>query len=374
MPNVTISNLVKTYGTMRATDNVSLDIQSGEFVTLLGPSGCGKTTLLRSIAGLETPDGGRITIGNRVVADPEKGIFVQPEKRNLGMVFQSYALWPHLNVYGNVAYPGRMKGKPSREIKKTVSSLLEVVGLSGKERRLITELSGGQQQRVALARALAGGSDLVLFDEPLSNLDAGMRIAMREEIRTVHNELGTTSIFVTHDQEEALAMSDRVVVMRAGQIAQLGTPQEVYSSPRDRYVAEFLGFENIYEAQWTDANASGQTQLQIAGGQVSIPVPSAVPLHSGSDGMAIKASHVRIGPSVRSEEGGVLEGRVRNRMYIGDRTAFTVDVGDLVVNVLVLNHLVHGSTLPGMGDLTQVQFPYGSIAPLTEKTPRLAQV
>lgn len=368
MPNVTISNLVKSYGTMRATDNVSLDIHSGEFLTLLGPSGCGKTTLLRSIAGLESPDEGRITIGDRVVADPHANIFVQPDKRNLGMVFQSYALWPHLSVYGNVAYPGKMKGKPRKEIKKTVTSLLEVVGLGGKEGRLISELSGGQQQRVALARALAGGSDLVLFDEPLSNLDAGMRIAMRAEIRAVHNDLGTTSVFVTHDQEEALAMSDRVVVMRAGQIAQVGTPQEVYSSPKDRYVAEFLGFENIYKAEWTDVNASGRMQVVVEDGQASIPVPAGEVSHPESDGIAIKASHVRIGPAVRREDGGVMDGRVRNRMYIGDRTVFTVDVGEIVVHVLVLNHLAHGSRLPEAGDSTQVQFPYASIAPLIETT------
>lgn len=361
MPEVLIEDLVKEFGDVRASDGVDLQIKDGEFVTLLGPSGCGKTTLLRCIAGLETPDSGRLTLGGRVAADPAAKLFIPPEKRQLGMVFQSYALWPHMSVRGNVSYPLRVARAPRSEVNERVASLIKVVGLEGLRDRMPSELSGGQQQRVALARALATGSDLVLFDEPLSNLDAGMRITMREEIRSIHRTMGTTSILVTHDQEEALALSDRVVLMSKGSVIQIGTPREVYASPRNEFVAQFFGFENIYSATM---GKGAERTLVLDGGSAAIPVPDGYRLDDTTTGVAIKASHVRIGAAVRAEDGLVLSGRVRTRSYVGDRTEFVVEAGALEVRAVVLNHLTGGHPLPDVGEITQVQFPAELLAPL----------
>ncbi|WP_127817826.1 ABC transporter ATP-binding protein [Microbacterium sp. CPCC 204701] len=363
MPEVALQGIVKEYGSVRATDNVDLTIADGEFVTLLGPSGCGKTTLLRSIAGLERPDGGVVRLGDRVVADASRGIFVSPEKRHLGMVFQSYALWPHLSVRSNIAYPLRARRNMSRkQIDERVTQLMEIVGLTGMHRRLISELSGGQQQRVALARALAGGTELVLYDEPLSNLDAGMRLTMRDEIRKVHDEMGTTSVFVTHDQEEALALSDRVVLMNKGKIVQSGTPHEVYASPRNSFVARFLGFENIFDVEHIDATDG--TRLVLAGGAITVPSAKYPRLTPENNGLAIKSSHVRIAGAVRPDGEPVVRGRVRSRSYAGDRTHFIIEVNGVLVRAMVLNHLVQENELPAEDELTDVQFPAHLIAPL----------
>ena len=363
MPDVVLEKIVKTYGATRATDGVDLTIADGEFVTLLGPSGCGKTTLLRNIAGLERPDEGRIRLGDRVVADSAARVFVPPEKRDLGMVFQSYALWPHMSVRSNIAYPLRTRRRGSRrEIAERVAHLMNVVGLSGMQGRLVSELSGGQQQRVALARALAAGSELVLYDEPLSNLDAGMRISMREEIRSVHDEIGTTSIFVTHDQEEALALSDRVVLMNRGAIVQTGTPREVYSAPRNAFVAQFLGFENIFGIE--RQHHEGELLLHTDRGGLTFPAASSPLIPESHGGFAIKSSHVRIGAGVYPEEAPTFAGRVKLRSYVGDRTQFLLDVGGADVHAMVLNHLVDEEMLPAEGDVTPVQFAPKLVAAL----------
>ncbi|MGV9868806.1 ABC transporter ATP-binding protein [Rhodococcus koreensis] len=364
MPDVVLQRIVKTFGGVRATDGVDLTIKSGEFVTLLGPSGCGKTTLLRSIAGLEKPDSGRVFLGDRLVADADKGVFVSPDKRDVGMVFQSYALWPHMSVRSNIAYPLRARRRGTRqEVQGRVTDLMEVVGLSGMHRRLASELSGGQQQRVALARALAAGSELVLYDEPLSNLDAGMRVAMRNEIRSIHDEVGTTSILVTHDQEEALALSDRVVLLNKGKIVQSGTPHEVYASPRNSFVARFLGFENVFRVERHGG------RLRLHPGSIEISAHAYPRMTAHHDGLAIQASHVRIGSAVRPGDGPVLRGRVRARSYIGDRTEFVVDVSGADVHVMVLNHLVGEDLLPAEGEATDVQFPPALIAALDDGEP-----
>lgn len=363
MSEVILENIVKTYGSVRATDSIDLTIKDGEFVTLLGPSGCGKTTLLRSIAGLERPDSGRIRLGERVVTDSDQGIFVPTERRDLGMVFQSYALWPHMSVRNNIAYPLRVRRRGSKkEIEKKVLSLMKAVGLEGMHHRQISEMSGGQQQRVALARALAGGSDLVLYDEPLSNLDAGMRLTMRDEIRAIHDELGTTSVFVTHDQEEALALSDRVVLLNKGTIVQMGAPHEVYARPRNAFVANFLGFENIFDAS-LDAGGN-ERKLVLAGGKVVLTRDVYPRFHDGHDGLAIQAMHVRLGGAIRENEGTVMQGRVKRRSYGGNRTLYVVDVNGLDIHVMVLNHLAGNEALPEEGELTPIQLPPQLIAPL----------
>lgn len=367
MPDIRLENIIKTYGSVRATDGVDLTIADGEFVTLLGPSGCGKTTLLRSIAGLERPDSGRIRLGGRVVTDSDAGIFVPTERRDLGMVFQSYALWPHMSVRGNIAYPLRARRRGSRsEIDKKVLALMKVVGLEGMHHRQISEMSGGQQQRVALARALAAGSDLVLYDEPLSNLDAGMRVTMRDEIRAIHEEMGTTSVFVTHDQEEALALSDRVILMNRGTIVQDGSPHEVYAHPRNAFVAEFLGFENIFGAE---LDADGQGQKITLNGTVSLPRTPYPRFQDQHDGLAIQALHVRLGGAVREDGTPVLQGRVKHRTFIGNRTLYVVDVNGLDINATVLNHLADTDMLPEEGELTSLQLPPELIAPLANAAP-----
>jgi iron(III) transport system ATP-binding protein len=234
MSHVSCRGLAKSFGSVRAVDGVDLEVEPGTLCALLGPSGCGKTTTLRLIAGLERPDRGEIAVGERVLSGP--GAFVAPERRRIGMVFQDYALFPHYDVAGNVAYGlGR---KPDR---RRVQEVLELVGLEHEGSRPVHELSGGQQQRVALARALAPAPELVLLDEPFSNLDAGLRDRLRQEVRSILREAGVTALFVTHDQEEALSVAEVVAVMRDGRVEQAGTPEEVYSRPRSRWMAEFVG-------------------------------------------------------------------------------------------------------------------------------------
>lgn len=242
--SVSVKNLIKVFEgsggkKITAVDNVSLSIEPGEFVTLLGPSGCGKTTILRMVAGFEIPTGGDVLIGDARVNT------LTPDRRDTAMVFQSYALFPHLNVFENVAYGLKIKKMKSAEIKAKVQNILGLVGLSELETRSPNQLSGGQQQRVALARALVMEPSVLLFDEPLSNLDAKLRIHMRREIRKIQRQFGITSIYVTHDQAEAMSMSDRIIVMNKGVVEQMGTPKEIYATPASQFVADFIGTANI---------------------------------------------------------------------------------------------------------------------------------
>lgn len=255
---VEITDLVKTFRrasgeTVRAVDGVSLMVEPGEMLVLLGPSGCGKTTLLRCIAGVEHPDSGSIRVDDRVMSSASEhgeATFLQPEKRRLSMIFQSYALWPHMTAFANVAYPLRVREKVSRdEVDERVMSALKLVGIPELAKQHPTAMSGGQQQRIALARAIVGGDELVLFDEPLSNVDAKVREELRFEIMEMHQRLGFTGIYVTHDQHEAMAIASRVAVMEIGQVAQIDTPREVYERPVSRYVATFVGTTNELQGQ-----------------------------------------------------------------------------------------------------------------------------
>jgi iron(III) transport system ATP-binding protein len=263
LAGLSVSGLSKAYGPrgeIRALDDFSLDFPAGQCTVLLGPSGCGKTTILRSIAGLVTPDKGRITIGDLVAFDRSLGREVPPEDRHLGMVFQSYALWPHMNVAEHIAYPLLASGLSKAEIAHKTTAMLEWVGLAGMGGRFIHELSGGQQQRVSLGRAMVGKPRAILFDEPLSNLDARLRERMRMELLALWQKAPFTSIYVTHDQLEAMALGDRVVVMRAGKIEQMGPPEEVYRRPRTRFTAEFVGIPNLLEGT---IRATGASEIVV---------------------------------------------------------------------------------------------------------------
>jgi iron(III) transport system ATP-binding protein len=328
IPAVRLQAVAKEFagGSVHAVDHVSFDVHEGELLVLLGPSGCGKTTTLRMIAGLEEPDGGDIWIGNRLVSSDERNVFVPTEKRNIGMVFQSYAIWPHMTVFENVAYPLRVRHAARHVIKEKVERTLELVGLHGLEGRSATQLSGGQQQRVALARAMVFEPRLLLLDEPLSNLDAKLRIHMRTEIKHLQQQTGITSVFVTHDQAESMALADRIIVMNGGQIEQIGTPSEIYERPRTRFVSEFVGSINVLRALVTDVSGMNIT-LNHAGREI----------HCLADRVLAHGDHVLV--SVRPERLTVLrergngssnvwEGRVATVAYYGDHREYEVEVDD----------------------------------------------
>ena len=257
MPAIKLDNVSRYFGDVPAVLDVDLDVAPGEFVTLLGPSGCGKTTTLRMVAGLEETSAGRITIGDRVVSDAATGVFLAPDKRQLGMVFQSYAIWPHMTVFDNVAYPLRIRRRPADEIRTRVHAALALVEMATYAERPAPALSGGQQQRVAIARALVFEPSVLLLDEPLSNLDAKLRMQMGEEFRSLQQRLRFACLYVTHDQEEAMALSDRVVVMHQGRVLQVGAPEELYWRPANRTVAAFFGQPNLLAARVTACEAEG---------------------------------------------------------------------------------------------------------------------
>lgn len=242
-----VKNLTKRFGTMEAVKNVSFSVGKDEIVTLLGPSGCGKSTTLRCVAGLETIDRGRITIDGNVVSSAEDRVSIPPEKRGIGMVFQSYAVWPHMTVWGNVAYPLQIHKVKKSDINRRVSEILALVGLEEMASRNVTKLSGGQQQRVVLARAMVHNPRILLFDEPLSNLDARLRVSMRFEIRRLQQKIGIAALYVTHDQSEAMVISDTVIVMNKGRIEQIGRPLDIYRKPVSAFIASFFGEVNFIE-------------------------------------------------------------------------------------------------------------------------------
>jgi iron(III) transport system ATP-binding protein len=329
---VEIEHLYKHFGAETAVQDVNLAVAEGEFVTLLGPSGCGKTTTLRCIAGLERPDGGEIRIGGDVVASAEIGVYLNPEDRNIGMVFQSYAVWPHMTVFDNVAYGLRVRRVGSAEIKDKTMRALKLVGLADFAGRYATKLSGGQRQRVALARAIVYEPRVVLFDEPLSNLDAKLREQMRDELVRLQREVGITSIYVTHDQSEALVMSDRVVVMDKAVIQQIGDPQTIYSEPANSFVAGFIGVANLIEgkliategdvAQVEIACDDGRDPLRIqARSNAAVPVGGRVFINMRPEDLTLHVNQ----PAANGAK-NVLPGAVIDTVYLGNFLDCRVDV------------------------------------------------
>src|SRR5882672_1013018 len=270
MVYLSIENLGKAFGDVRALGDVTLQAAQGEMLVLVGPSGCGKTTCLRCIAGLERPTSGRIRIGERVITAIEDGVFVPPEKRELGMVFQSYAVWPHMTVFENVAYPLRSLGVRGEELRRRVLETLKLVQLEPLAERYSSQISGGQQQRVALARSLVGAPKLLLFDEPLSNLDANLRLQMRIEIKELQRRLGFTAVYVTHDQAEAMAIADRIAIMEKGSLRQVGTPREIYERPANSFVAGFMGTTNLLQGKVTAKDGAGALVRTTTGIEVRV--------------------------------------------------------------------------------------------------------
>ena len=313
-----------------AVNHINLEIKDGEMVTLLGPSGCGKTTTLRMVSGFEYPTSGNVLIGGRDVAK------VPPNKRGISMVFQSYALFPHLNVWENVAYGLKVAKVPNDEMIRRTESVMEMMQLKGMERRFPNQLSGGQQQRVALARAVVIEPSVLLFDEPLSNLDAKLRESMRDDLRALQKRLGITSLYVTHDQSEAMAISDRVVIMKDGNIVQQGTPDEIYEQPVSRFVANFIGKANFIDGIYKGKDGSAAL-VDLGGNTMRIPVPGAMPGVEEGKACCLTVRPESIQLTKESKESGALTGTISRATYYGTKIEYEVDLHGKPIIVEVYN-------------------------------------
>ncbi len=339
MSFVEITKLVKSFGPEVAVAGIDLSVEQGEFVTLLGPSGCGKTTTLRCIAGLEHPDSGDIQIEGEYVTSVTNEVFLTPEERNLGMVFQSYAVWPHMTVFDNVAYGLRIRRETRAAIKEKTTKALELVGLGHLAERYATKLSGGQRQRVALARSIVYNPKVVLFDEPLSNLDAKLREQMRIELTRLQHDVGITSIYVTHDQTEALVMSDRVVVMDKGVIQQIGDPETIYAEPTNAFVANFIGVANLLEGKLLGHDGS-LTDMEITLGEEKAPIRlQAAGTENAPVGskiiLSIRPEDILLHLEKPTDAMNLMEGEVIDTVYLGNFLDCQVKIGPYEVGVQI---------------------------------------
>ncbi|SLM17710.1 ferric transporter subunit; ATP-binding component of ABC transporter; CP4-6 prophage [uncultured spirochete] len=321
--NVSLLHLTKRFrsldgsGEVTAVNDINLEIRAGELVTILGPSGCGKTTTLRMIAGFEYPTSGSIFIGGRDVA------MIPPNKRGLSMVFQSYALFPHLSIYENVAYGLRVQKLPAQEIRERTERALELMQLTSMAKRFPSQVSGGQQQRIALARAIVIEPSVLLFDEPLSNLDAKLREYMRDELRKLQKRLGITSLYVTHDQSEAMAISDRVVIMKDGWIQQVGTPREIYAFPQSKFVADFMGKANFIKVQVLGIEGEA-ARIEIEGMRFTVPRAGKAAPRAGSALLVVRPEALRLLPLSSAQGSAALKGRIDRFTYFGNIARYEV--------------------------------------------------
>ena len=337
MPRLSVQNLTKQFGGVRALDGISFDVADGELVTLLGPSGCGKSTTLFAIAGLDRPTGGRILLGDRVLFDGETGLAVAPEARNCGLVFQSYALWPHMTVRENVTFPLKIRGSRARAAAVEVDKILDLVEMLPFAERHPHELSGGQQQRVALARTLVYQPALLLLDEPLSNLDAKLRERTRGWLKELQSRLRVTTIFVTHDQTEALSLSDRIIVLDGGRIMQIGTPQEIYRDPATPFIADFIGGSNFL-AGTVKALVDGHAHVSLSDGQI-LSVTASPALAPGQQvTVSIRPQSVHLVSGVAADaataagrSANLLRGRIVQREFLGPCYQYSVSIADRLV-------------------------------------------
>ncbi|MBI4525213.1 MAG: ABC transporter ATP-binding protein [Deltaproteobacteria bacterium] len=334
---VKIESLEKFFGEdkerVHVLKGVSLDIPEGSLYTFLGPSGCGKTTTLRCVAGLERPEKGTINIDGKPVFSSGERIYVPTNKRPIGMVFQSYAIWPHMTVFENVAYPLTIQRRPKSEIKKRVEDVLKIVGLHGLEDRPAPKLSGGQQQRVAFARALVNEPKVMLLDEPLSNLDARLRVQMRLEIKALQRRINITTIFVTHDQAEALAISDQIAVMHAGKLIEVGTPHQLYSRPKRKFTATFLGLTNLIDGKVVESPGDSKpAKIETKKGVFTF-IP-ATRLEKGHPAViSIRPEHIQVHKQKPQQLENVVEGTVKEAIFMGDAYHCQIAVGDTLLKV-----------------------------------------
>lgn len=344
MAKLDLIDLTKIYTDFTAVDHINLSIAHGEFVCLLGPSGCGKTTTLRLIAGFLDADDGEIRVGERVIS--AKSSTVPPERRNMSMIFQSYAVWPHMTVTDNVAYGLKMKRVAKNEVRTKVRTLLEATQLQALAERYPSELSGGQQQRISLARALAPEPEILLLDEPLSNLDANLREEMRFEIRQLHNKFQYTTVYVTHDQIEAMAMADRIVVMNRGHIEQIGTPEDIYERPESEFVAQFIGGTNILKGTYRgDCCFDAETfQLDLGGGDT--------PALGEPMSLSIRFHELELSSSSGEARRNVVPGQIIDQAYMGSYRDYLVDIG-----VKKLKITAPASLNMSPGERVSVRFP-----------------
>jgi iron(III) transport system ATP-binding protein len=358
---ITVKNLTKKFGPLAVVSNVNLAIEEGELFTLLGPSGCGKTTLLRLIAGFYAPDTGDVFFNDRRVND------MPPHERRIGMVFQNYALWPHMTVWDNVAYGLKLRKVAQAEIHERAQSVLNKVKLGGYEQRYPGQLSGGQQQRVALARALVLNPDILLLDEPLSNLDAKIRIQVRAEIRKLQKELGITTIYVTHDQEEALTLSDRIAVFNQGKVFQVGPPKELYERPASRFVADFIGINNLLDGTVLPSDA-GAERVHVTTKLGEITGLRDPRLQAG-DACVIcvrpENAHVAAQPAA---ETNAIHGQVAFAAYLGNTLRYDVDLGDGAIFKADVRDPWHHQTLE-LGSPVAVSFAVSSTLVIPADTP-----
>lgn len=321
MPEIIVENLCKRFGDVVAVDHINFTVQDGEFLTLLGPSGCGKSTTLFAIAGLDRPDSGLIRVGDSTFFDSDTGHFIVPEKRNCGMVFQSYALWPHMNVYENLAFSLRLRRVPKQTRDERIDEILGLVELEAYKDRYPHQLSGGQQQRVALGRALVYSPTILLLDEPLSNLDAKLRERARSWLKRIQRQVGITTIYVTHDQTEALALSDRIAVMREGRICQVGNPHDIYASPAEAFVADFIGTSNLLRGHMVGAGEGGTIEVSLEGANQSLQVKADKSFAPGTPVLvSIRPEKVQVvdrSSSAALPAGNCLEAEVVDRVYYG---------------------------------------------------------
>lgn len=339
IPRIEVRNLTKSFrraggDLIRPVDNITLTVTEDEMVVLLGPSGCGKTTLLRCVAGLERPDTGEIVIDGQVVFSSEKGILLPPEKRGISMIFQSYALWPHMSVFENVAYPLRSQKSSENEIKTRVNRVLEATGVGNLGAQHPGRISGGQQQRVALARALVSGSSVVLFDEPLSNVDTQVRAKLRLELRRLHREIKFSALYVTHDQTEALELGSRVAILDRGTIADLGPPRRVYEAPANEYVANFVGVANLVPASISAVTEDSIT-IQCALGDFAV-TRSNQPAQwkVGDKAIAvIRPEQLRFAKSPDALKANGIAGQVDTIMFAGPHIELVLMAGDVLLRV-----------------------------------------
>jgi iron(III) transport system ATP-binding protein len=325
MASVRLEKLRKSFGPVIAVRDISIEFQDGRMTSVLGPSGCGKTTTLNLIAGFIEPDSGSISFGERLVADPARGIVVPPNRRDLGMVFQSYALWPHLSIGENVAYGLKMRKVPRAEREKAARRALQRVRLEGLIDRYPHELSGGQQQRAALARALAYSPQILLFDEPLSNLDAQLRDEMRLELKDIHRSVGVTAVYVTHDQAEAMGLSDTIVVMGEGEILQVGSPRSLYEEPADVRVARFVGKANIFDATVVDRELRlARVKVEGIEKPFGCRIPDGVAANAHG-AVSIRPEAVLLKPAGPRDDG--VRGRISAMLYLGNMSQYQVALG-----------------------------------------------